>query len=144
MPKKTYKDIPPNYPVCGHADCPMVATCLHQLAYGPLKQKDTILHLLNPDLCSRNESCRFYRSNAPVVYARGFTNFQQRMYPGQYQAFMHKLIGKFGRNSYFERRRGDTALSPKEQQWVLSVLKDVGIQEAMKFDSYEENTSWYD
>lgn len=48
------------------------------------------------------------------------------------------------RNGYFERRRGDSALSPKEQETVLSILKAAGVTEEMKFDSYEENINWYD
>ena len=54
------------------------------------------------------------------------------------------LISKFGRNAYYERRRGDTALTPKEQRIVLDALKAVGVTEEMKFESYEENTNWYD
>ena len=33
MPKKIYTSLPSNYTVCEHSDCPMAATCLHQLAY---------------------------------------------------------------------------------------------------------------
>ena len=54
------------------------------------------------------------------------------------------LIGKFGRNAYYERRRGDTALTPKEQRIVLDALKKVGVKEEVTFESYEENTNWYD
>lgn len=50
------------------------------------------------------------------------------------------LISKFGRNAYYERRRGDTALTPKDQRIVLDALKKVGVTEEMKFESYEENT----
>lgn len=57
---------------------------------------------------------------------------------------MHKLIGKFSRNGYFERRRGESALSPKEQETVLAALKEVGVTEEMKFDSYESHINWYD
>ncbi|MDY5656083.1 MAG: DUF6078 family protein [Prevotella sp.] len=51
---------------------------------------------------------------------------------------------KFGRNAYYERRRGDTALTPKEQRIVLDALKKVGVKEEVTFESYEENTNWYD
>lgn len=105
---------------------------------------ETILQLLNPAQCVKNETCKFYRDNTPVTYARGFTNFQKKMYPDQYQTFMHKLIGKFSRNGYFERRRGASALSPKEQEIVLAALKEVGITADMKFDSYESHINWYD
>lgn len=91
MSKKTYTSLPPNYPVCEHNDCPMAATCLHQLAYTTLLNTETYLRLLNPTQCVKCETCKFYRNNTPVTYARGFTNFQKKMFPDQYQTFMYKL-----------------------------------------------------
>jgi len=144
MPKRTYTSLPTDYPVCRHADCPLAATCLHQLAYPTLLGSQTILRLINPNQCSKDDKCKFYRDSNPVMYARGFTNFQKKMFPGQYQTFMITLIGKFGRNAYFERRRGETALSPKEQEIVLAALRKAGITDEMKFDAYEENVNRYD
>ena len=54
------------------------------------------------------------------------------------------LTNKFGRTYYYERRRGDTALTPKEQRMVLDALKQAGVTEEMKSESYEENIKWYD
>ena len=143
MPKKTYTSAPADYAVCIHADCPQAPTCLHCLAYSD-KQGDTYMRLINPKLCKPNGKCKFYRDSKPVVYARGFINFQKKMYPNQYQYFMTLLISQFGRNAYYERRRGETALSPKEQDIVLKALRKVGVKEEIEFDSYEENINWYD
>ena len=143
MPKKTYTSAPADYAVCIHADCPQASTCLHRLAYSQ-KQDTTYLRLINPKLCKPNGKCKFYRDATPVVYARGFTNFQKKMYPGQYQYFMTLLISEFCRTGYYERRRGDTALSPHEQDIVLAALRKVGVKEEMKFDSYEKNINWND
>ena len=144
MPKKTYTSVPTGYSVCSHTDCPQAATCLHQLAYTALLKTANYLDLINPTKCSKDEKCKFYRTSKPMIYARGFTNFQKNMFPGQYQQFMMMLIGKFGRNAYYERRRGASALSPKEQEIVLAALRKVGVKEEIKFDSYEENINWYD
>ena len=144
MPKKLYREIPENYPVCQHADCPRAATCLHRIAYTPQLKKAEYLRTINPNRCAPDGQCPYYRDSAPVTYARGFTNFQSRMYPAQYKTFMNTLVQIFGRNSYFERRRGDTALSPKEQNVVLQALRKAGVTEAPPFDHYEENINWYD
>ena len=144
MPKKTYDSLPDNYYVCQHGGCPKAATCLHQLAYPVLMKKKPVIRLINPELCQPTAECRYYRDAAPVTYARGFTNFQERMYPNQYRTFMWMLIGKFGRNAYYERRRGDTLLSPQEQKIVLDALRKVGITGEVKFDSYEKHINWYD
>ena len=143
MPKKTYTTAPADYPVCIHSDCPQAATCLHRLAFSE-KKESTYLRLINPSLCKPSDKCKFYRDSTPVVYARGFLNFQKKLYPGQYQTFMMMLIGKFGRTGYYERRRGATALSPKEQDIVRAVYQKVGAKEEIEFDSYEKNINWND
>ncbi|MGM9760114.1 MAG: DUF6078 family protein [Parabacteroides sp.] len=144
MPKKFYTSLPTDYPVCQLSDCPMAETCLHQISYPTLLEKNNILHLVNPNKCSKDAQCKFYRSNKPITYARGFAHFQKRMFPEQYDRFSMMLISQFGRNPYYERRRGDTALTPEEQRIVLDALKEVGVTEEMQFESYEENTNWYD
>ena len=144
MPKKTYKDLPPNYSVCEHNGCPLAESCLHQIAYRQLVKDSEYMRLINPSRCSQSAGCKYYRNNEPVTYARGFTNFQKKMFPDQYSQFMYRLIGKFGRNPYFERRRGDSALTPREQQLILQTLKDCGVTEELKFDSYEQIINWFD
>lgn len=96
-------------------------------------------HPLYPD-----GACPYFRDSAPVTYARGFTGMQSRMFPAQYQQFMSILMSHFGRNPYFERRRGEFPLSPKEQRIVLNALRRVGVTEELRFDHYEESVNWYD
>ena len=144
MAKRYYTSLPSGYAVCQHADCPMAETCLHQLAYPQLLQTETYLRLLNPERCTKSETCEFYRDNKPVIYARGFTNFQQKMFPQQYSAFMQKCISHWSRNPYFERRRGDRPMPPSEQEFILNTLREVGVTEEMQFDSTEENINWDD
>ena len=104
MPKKLHKEIPIDYAVCQQQDCPRAGKCLHQIAYQPLiEQPATVLRLLNPTLCTRDEAC-----------------------------------------PYFERRRGEFPLSPKEQRIVLNALRRVGVTEELRFDHYEESVNWYD
>lgn len=144
MPKKLYKDTPDGYPVCQHEDCPRAGKCLHQLAYQPLLERSHILQLLNPKRCTKDENCPNFRDSTPVRYARGFIGMQKQMFPGQYDTFKSILIHKFSRNPYFERRRGETALSPNEQDIVLCALRRAGVTTKLDFDSYEDNINWYD
>lgn len=144
MPKKFYTSIPANYAVCLHQDCPKAATCLHQISYQALLEQDNYLNLINPTRCHKDDTCLYYRDSTPVVYARGFINFQTRMFPGQYQTFKSILIDTFGRNPYFDRRNGKTVLPPKEQEVVLKALRKAGITEDFQFDGYEENFNWQD
>lgn len=106
-------------------------------------EESEFMQLINPRKCTKDQSCPYYRSNKPVTFAKGFTNFQKRMFPEQYKKFMQMLIGRLGRNAYFQQRRGDVCLSPKEQAIILEALKTVGVHEEMKFDAYFDQVSWY-
>ena len=75
-------------------------------------------------------------------FAKGFTNFQKQMFPGQYDKFMTMLIAHFGRNPYFMRRRGETLLPPKEQEIIKIALKKSGVTQSMEFDQYVEGINW--
>lgn len=70
MTKKEYTSLPDSYPVCEHVDCPLASTCLHQIAYPTLMEQEEYLQLINPNRCSKNEACTYYRNNQPVRYAR--------------------------------------------------------------------------
>lgn len=138
----TVQNIPTNYAVCLHSDCPLAGECLRYMAFESLTQSDNLLTLINPSHCSKDESCKYFRSNAEVRLARGFTNFQKKMYPEQYQRFMMLLIGVFGRSSYFRRRRGDCLLSQQDRMVVENALKQVGISEHLEFDEYVMGYDW--
>ena len=143
MPKKEYTSLPDDYPVCEHSSCPMAANCLHQVAYSMMmEQNEEYVRLINPTRCRKDEACTYYRDKKPVIFARGFTNFQKRMYPQQYDQFMTTLILHFGRNQYFKRRRGDILLPPEEQEVIRLMLEKVGADSKMDFDKYEEHINW--
>ena len=96
MPRKIYTTLPSDYTVCLHKDCPVAATCLHQIAYSTLQKSEAILKLINPETCTKSSRCQFYRDSKPVKFAYGFTGFQKRMFPAQYKTFMNSLIMEFG------------------------------------------------
>lgn len=144
MPKKLNQDVPQNYPVCQHTHCPLASHCLHQIVYDAVLARDNYLQLINPKHCTQNEHCPHFRTDTPTVYARGFLGMQQQMLPAQYQTFMTYLIAHFGRTPYFERRRGDWALTPQEQDIVRQALEQAGVTKPLEFDQYEEGRNWYD
>lgn len=49
------------------------------------------MHIVNPEKCTQTEACKYFRDNTPVVYAKGFTNFQKKMTQEQYQKFLDIL-----------------------------------------------------
>ena len=92
MSTKNKLIVPHNYPVCEYHNCPMAASCLHQIAFTTMIEQEEFLHLINPNKCTKNNECTYYRRSATEKYARGFTNFQKYMYPQQYDKFMTSLV----------------------------------------------------
>lgn len=143
MPRKLSKEVPENFAVCMLAECSLADKCLRHISFkAALENKETI-RVINPKKCGKNEECKFFKDYKPVIFARGFTNIQKKLYPDQYAKFMVLLTSSFGRNPYFERRRGESAMPPKEQEIVLKALRDVGFTGEAEFDSYEESPDWY-
>lgn len=142
MTKNNNQTTPHDYPVCELQDCPMATTCLRQFAYTILIENEVYLRLINPTKCSKDEACKYYRDKKPVVFARGFTNFQKQMFPQQYDKFMTTLVSHFGRNQYYKRRRGAILIPPEEQKVIRRVLEKVGADPKMDFDNYEEQINW--
>ena len=144
MPKRFYDIMPEFFPVCIHDNCKLADTCLHYIAYQRLCKEAEQMTLLNPQRCTKDKVCPYYRSNAPVRYAFGFSTFKSKMLPGQWSAFVGKLREKWGRIRFYDRQRGDIALPPDEQEFVMEALRRAGVTESFDFDRYEEILTWYD
>lgn len=121
----------------------MADHCLRQLAMQALPDNYKGVMIANPKLTKPAGDCEFYRSDEPQVYGKGFTNMQTKMLPSQYDTFRYRLQGKFGRNPYFERRKGERLCSPSEIKEVEAALKAIGHEE-LKFDEYVEKLNWID
>ena len=136
--------MPDNYPVCLHEDCPQAGCCLHQLAYATQQETHETMVILNPLRCTKDGSCPHFRNNVPQRYARGFASFQGKMLPAQWATFISILRSEWGRTRFYERRRGEIAMPPSEQQFVQEALKKAGVTESFDFDNYEDLQTWYD
>ncbi len=140
---ETMIEIPSGYALCMRDDCAVCQHCLRHLAYKKRKQTEDFLSLVTPLRTESSEKCKFFRSDALATYAKGFTRMQQEMLPRQYQEFMIRLIGKFGRTGYFERRRGERLCTPKEIEIVRSVLQELGLPQ-LEFDNYLQKHNFWD
>ncbi len=143
MNKISFKEVPESYTLCVQSACPMAEHCLRQMAMHVLTPKHKIIQIVNPLHTQPNDKCEFYRSDAPQIFARGFTNMQDEMLPRQYKVFMKLLQTKFGRTGYFERRRGERLCSPNDIKIIEEVLQEIGMQH-LGFDAYEELYNWID
>lgn len=146
MEKITFQlsDVPGNFPLCLNADCPLAERCLHYMVRKMVPAKELVLHVFNPEAVKGGEDCEHFRALKLDRYAKGFIRFQEEMKPRQYAVFSGSLMAHFGRNAYYERRRGERLLPPTEQKVVLNALHRAGIAEDFEFDDYEYRINWTD
>ena len=83
-----------------------------------------------------------YRSAEKVQYARGFVRMVRTLPVNISEMVMHKLIAHFGRNGYYDMRKGKLAIAPAEQEVIRTVVAECGAQQEVEFDSYEMDYQW--
>ena len=141
--KFTLEDVPSGFALCMRNDCKVCEHCLRHMAYNDVGKDQKILMIVNPLLVVPNEQCEHFRTDEPATYARGFVKMKQEMLPRQYDEFSVRLIGKFGRTGYYERRRGERLCKPSEIEFIRKVLQEMKLPE-LEFDGYEKQLNWYD
>ena len=87
---------------------------------------------------ARTGKCEYYRSNQKVRYAKGFIHTAEAVSVGLSGAFRYRLIGLWGIRRYYQKRKGETLLSPAEQQQVIAIARNLGLQRTEYFDAYVE------
>lgn len=138
-----FVEVPKTFELCNRTECPMAGSCLRRRAWDALPPMVDKVTIVNPACTTASADCRWYRSDAPVKYGRGLLSAQANMLPGQYDRFSAMLISHFGRNSYFERRRGDRLCTPQDMKYIRRVLASLGL-EHLDFDDYTECYNWFD
>ena len=128
--KFTLEDVPSGFALCMRNDCKLCDHCLRQMAYKDVVTEDLwAICLVNPLRVKPSDTCEYFRTDEPATYARGFVKMKQEMLPRQYDEFMVRLIGRFGRTGYYERRRGERLCSPKEIEFIRNVLRRTRVRQ---------------
>ena len=118
-----YSKVPHNFGLCATDTCPYTDTCLRRIAY---------------TIESTAGKCKYYCSNKKVRYAKGFIHTAEAISVGQSGTFRYRLIGLWGIRRYYQKRKGETLLSPTEQQQVIAIARNLGLQRTEYFDAYVE------
>ena len=69
-------------------------------------------------------------------YAKGFIHTAEAISVGQSGTFRYRLIGLWGIRRYYQKRKGETLLSPAEQQQVVALARKLGVRLDEYFDGY--------
>ena len=141
--KKTSEKVPTNYTLCIKGDCPKAANCLRHVAVAMMPAEVQRWSIVSPAYLAQMEGeCPMYRSAEKVRYARGFVRMVRTLPVNISEMVMHKLIARFGRNGYYDMRKGKLAIAPAEQEVIRTVVAECGAQQEVEFDSYEMDYQW--
>ena len=140
---KTSGEVPVNYTLCIKNDCPKAAVCLRYKATQMMQADVQTWSILSPAYLAQIEGeCPHYRSTEKVQYARGFVRMIRTLPVNISEMVAHKLIARFGRNAYYDMRKGKRPIAPADQEIICTVVSECGAQQEVEFDSYEENYQW--
>lgn len=138
-----YSQAPASFGLCAAEDCPHAATCLRQLALKQVPANRIFLPILNPNRTkSTKKTCDYYCSNEKVRYAKGFMRTINALTLQVAESFRYRMISYMGRKNYYLKRKGESVLTPAEQQRVIATAKELGIVQNEYFDSYVEEYRW--
>ena len=136
---KTNGELFKNYTLCIKNDCPKAANCLRHVAVAMMPDEVQTWQIVSPAYLAQIEGdCPMYRSAEKVMYARGFVRMIRSLPVNVSETVAHKLISRFGRNAYYDMRKGKRAIAPDEQEIICAVVAECGAQQEVTFDSYEE------
>ena len=140
---KTCEKVPNNYTLCIKGDCPKAANCLRHVAVAMMPAEVQRWSIVSPAYLTQIEGeCPMYRSAEKVRYARGFVRMVRTLPVNISEMVMHKLIARFGRNGYYDMRKGKLAIAPAEQEIIRIVVAECDAQQEAEFDGYEMGYQW--
>ena len=135
--------IPANYTLCIKSDCPKAANCLRHTAVAMVPSEVQRWQIVSPAYLAQMEGeCPYFRSAEKVRYARGFVRMIRSLPVNVSETVAQRLIAHFGRNAYYDMRKGKHAITPNEQEIICAVVAECGAQQEVTFDSYEEDYQW--
>ncbi len=138
-----FSQVPYRYAVCLKRECQMADSCLRQLIEPVMPPELTHWTIISPKYLSAIEgTCTYYRPAVKVRFAKGFIGILNNLPYNQMQRVISHLMDYFGRRTYYRVRKGERLLSPKEQQNILYILKNCGVEESGEFDAYIEDYDW--
>lgn len=121
---------------CIHSGCQMADKCMRAKAV--TEADPEMVTIVNPCLTTGGEDCPYYAILQPVRHARGFLNIMGEVSRRQLDAITRELISHYGKNPYYEMRKGTRLIPPADQDYIRSVFQEHGIQESPLFDSYQD------
>lgn len=144
-------NMPKDYIYCPAADgaCPRAPQCLRAIAYRQLtateaSAKPGPIRIVHPACVAHaQKGCDYYRDSTPVRFAQGMTKLFDEIPHRLETDIRRRIMACFScRSYYFQSRKGERLITPKEQQAIANVFRQAGLKAEPEFDNYVEETYW--
>ena len=137
------EQMPQNYLMCTHASCTKCHKCLRYAAYESLPDTETTFRIVSPKyLAVQTDGCPYFRSSAKVHYAKGFIGILESLPVKVWKSVVYKLQFLYNRRTFYRYRKGEKLLPPKEQERILSLIRQNGVENIPDFDAYIDDYAW--
>lgn len=136
QPAVEYHMFSPQFQHCMLESCPRSASCKRYLAYTLAPPERTSFPLLNPAHLAGQDlaRCPYYRDDTPGTLVSGLNQATQKLPSAKYSLIRQDLISTLGRTAYYRFMRGEYWLDHENQQFVLDLFRQHGVQEHLVYD----------
>lgn len=136
--KEEYK----NVALCSSNGCKVADLCRRAMGYKTITTEDKTLKMVNPMLTTNDENCPMYSHLETVRFAKGFMKLQDEMSRTKFDALKQQLLAYYGKNPYYEMRKGTRLISPEDQRFIAQAVSKTGATISDPFDEYVEQEVW--
>ena len=138
-----FSEMPHDYVVCWHGNCPMAENCLRHMAARQLPQNRHIVKSVN--LCAVNPesgTCPMQRPVQWVKNAYGMHNIYRDVRFGDKEMLYHTIWSALGNTMYYRYRNGKRPITPEIQATIASAFQSFGYTEPVPYDRIVEAVAW--
>jgi hypothetical protein len=137
--------IPSAFPLCFNSSCPRKATCLRYVAGAQLPNTKFYALSVLPRTLQADGECPMYRENTTIKGAYGFSTLFSNVKQKDVSILREKVIEYLGSQSgYYRYNNGTRLLLPEQQAQILTLFREHGYQEHLRFDHYCETYDFTD
>ncbi len=132
-----------SYLVCYYEPCRLREHCLRWIAgpYVPETSKvHTCVNVTNKEV--RAGHCPFFKSDTPVLMARGMKQFYEKMPRKVATAIKQRIEAGYGHTTYYKYRNGELPITPGIQKNIAKICSSYGWTEAPVYDATSEEYDW--
>ena len=77
----------------------------------------------------------------PIIFLYSFQQEERRINKLK-PLILISILHLFGRNGYYDMRKGKRPIAPADQEVIRTVVAECGAQQEVEFDDYEMDYQW--